>query len=231
MSPFSSCSKAIGSLISRRNSIRHLVKFGKKSGPISYHPNPISVQGISQFPTDANSTFCSSGRRKFFGCNDSVLSKIYEEKRVLGYSPEQLYNVVAAVDLYQDFLPWCQRSQILKQHHNDDENDESFDAELEIGFNFFVESYVSRVELIKPKRVKTTALDTTLFHHLINIWEFNPGPVQGSCNVYFLVDFKFQSPLYGKVASMFFKDVVSRLVGSFNERCRIIYGPATRVLE
>ncbi|KAF4347539.1 hypothetical protein G4B88_023420 [Cannabis sativa] len=142
------------------------------------------------------------------------------------YSPEQLYNVVAAVDLYHDFLPWCQRSDILKQYP-----DGSFDAELEIGFKFFVESYVSHVELVKPKRIKTTASDTTLFDHLINIWEFNPGPVPGSCSVYFLVDFKFQSPLYRQVASMFFKDVVSRLVGSFNERCRIIYGPAARVLE
>ncbi|KAF4370413.1 hypothetical protein F8388_016150 [Cannabis sativa] len=139
---------------------------------------------------------------------------MFKGHRILNFSKKQ--------HKASDFLPWCQRSQILKQHPHNDENDESFDAELEIG-------YVSRVELIKPKRVKTTALDTTLFHHLINIWEFNPGPVQGSCNVYFLVDFKFQSPLYGKVASMFFKDVVSRLVGSFNERCRIIYGPATQL--
>ena len=65
------------------------------------------------------------------------------------YSPEQLYNVVAAVDLYHDFLPWCQRSDILRQYP-----DGSFDAELEIGFKFFVESYVSHVELLKLKRIK-----------------------------------------------------------------------------
>ncbi|KAL2939097.1 Coenzyme Q-binding protein COQ10-like protein mitochondrial [Bienertia sinuspersici] len=65
------------------------------------------------------------------------------------YSPEQLFAVVAAVDFYEDFLPWCQRSEIIRHHA-----DGSFDAELEIGFKFLVESYVSHVVLDKPKFVK-----------------------------------------------------------------------------
>lgn len=65
------------------------------------------------------------------------------------YSPEQLYNVVAGVDMYEDFLPWCQRSQILRRH-----GDGSFDAELQIGFKFFVENYISRVELKRSESVK-----------------------------------------------------------------------------
>lgn len=56
---------------------------------------------------------------------------------------------MAAVDLYEDFLPWCQRSEILRNH-----SDGSFDAELEIGFKFFNESYISHVVLDKPKLVK-----------------------------------------------------------------------------
>lgn len=168
--------------------------------------------------------------RGFLGCGDgeegNMLTKIHEEKRVLGYSPEQLYAVVAAVDLYEDFLPWCQRSEILKRHP-----DGSFDAELEIGFKFLVESYVSHVELNRPKYIKTTATDTGLFDHLINIWEFHPGPTPGSCNLHFLVDFKFRSPLYRQVANMFFKEVVSKLVGSFHDRCRLIYGPGVPIHE
>ncbi|KAL2520955.1 Polyketide cyclase/dehydrase and lipid transport protein [Forsythia ovata] len=123
-------------------------------------------------------------------------------------------------------LPWCQRSEIIQRNP-----DGSFDAELEIGFKFLVESYVSHVELNKSKSVKTTSSQSSLFDHLINIWEFNPGPVPGTCNLYFLVDFKFQSPLYRQMANMFFKEVVSRLVGSFNDRCRLIYGPGVTVLE
>ncbi|KAL3840399.1 hypothetical protein ACJIZ3_024990 [Penstemon smallii] len=169
-------------------------------------------------------------KRAFLGCGDgeegNVLSKVYRENRVLGYSPEQLFNVVAAVDMYEDFLPWCQRSEIIRRNP-----DGTFEAELEIGFKFLVESYISHVELNKPKLVKTTSSQSNLFDHLINVWEFNPGPVPGTCSLYFLVDFKFKSPLYRQMANMFFKEVVSRLVGSFNDRCRLIYGPGVPVLE
>ncbi|KAK4795011.1 hypothetical protein SAY86_013005 [Trapa natans] len=70
---------------------------------------------------------------------------------VIRYSPEQLFDVVAAVDLYDGFVPWCQRSEILRKHP-----DGSFDAELEIGFKFLVESYTSHVELKRPNSVKVT---------------------------------------------------------------------------
>ncbi|KAL2504231.1 Polyketide cyclase/dehydrase and lipid transport protein [Abeliophyllum distichum] len=169
-------------------------------------------------------------KRGFLGCGDgeegNMLAKVHEERRVLGYSPEQLFAVVAAVDLYEDFLPWCQRSEIIRRHP-----DGSFDAELEIGFKFLIESYISHVELKKPKFVKTTSFQSSLFDHLINIWEFNEGPVPGTCNLYFMVDFKFQSPFYRQMANMFFKEVTSRLVGSFNDRCHLIYGPGVPVLE
>ncbi|XP_076925662.1 uncharacterized protein LOC143588582 [Bidens hawaiensis] len=170
-------------------------------------------------------------RRGFLGFSDgdqgaNSVSKVHEEKRILGYSPEQMYAVVAAVDMYQDFLPWCKRSDIIKRHP-----DGSFDAELEIGFKFLVESYVSHVKLVNYKSIKTTSSQSKLFDHLINIWEFHQGPTPGTCDLHFLVDFKFQSPLYSQMASVFFKEVSSRLVGSFCDRCRLLYGPGVQVTE
>ncbi|XVF39934.1 hypothetical protein PTKIN_Ptkin01aG0072500 [Pterospermum kingtungense] len=248
MPPFLSTSKAVGSVISRRNLISHFFRHAKNGGRSgnfnqirwvssisgletpSFHPLLGSRKGDSNVSLNNFFNHCTLPKRRFLGCGDGeeggVLSKVYEERIVMGYSPEQLFDVVAAVDLYQGFVPWCQRSDIIKRYP-----DGSFDAELEIGFKFLVESYVSHVELSRPKFVKSTASDSTLFDHLINIWEFSPGPVPGTCNLYFLVDFKFQSPLYRQVATMFFKEVVSRLVSSFSERCRLIYGPGVRVLE
>ncbi|KAK9066736.1 hypothetical protein SSX86_014059 [Deinandra increscens subsp. villosa] len=170
-------------------------------------------------------------RRGFLGCSDgdqggTGSSKVHEEKCILGYSPEQMYAVVAAVDMYQDFLPWCKRSDIVKRH-----SDGSFDAELEIGFKFLVESYVSHVKLVKPKLIKTTSSQSNVFDHLINVWEFHQGPAPGTCDLHFLVDFQFRSPLYSQMASMFLKEVSSRLVSSFCDRCRLIYGPGVPVVE
>ncbi|KAJ0980429.1 hypothetical protein J5N97_008684 [Dioscorea zingiberensis] len=73
--------------------------------------------------------------------------------------PEQMFAVVSVVDLYEDFLPWCQRSKIIRCN-----SDGSFDAELEIGFKFLVESYVSHVELQKSKYIKV--------HH---VWSYSLG--------------------------------------------------------
>ncbi|KAK8585027.1 hypothetical protein V6N13_138968 [Hibiscus sabdariffa] len=248
MPPFFSTSKAVGSVISRRNLISKFVrraKNGERSGNFdqirwvtsisgvqtpSVLPSLVSREEASIVPLNKFFSHYTLQRRQFLGCGDGeeggVLSKVYEERIVMGYSPEQLFDVVAAVDLYHGFVPWCQRSDIIKRYP-----DGSFDAELEIGFKFLVESYVSHVELSRPKFVKSTASESSLFDHLINIWEFNPGPVPGTCNLFFLVDFKFQSPLYRQVASMFFKEVVSRMISSFSERCRLIYGPGVPVLE
>ncbi|XP_034200843.1 coenzyme Q-binding protein COQ10 homolog, mitochondrial isoform X1 [Prunus dulcis] len=241
MPPFwsSTTSKAVGSLLSRRIGPRHLIRSGRKYDPVRCFSNIGGIEtpsSIHKWTGDSRLDYNYRSRRQFLGCGDGeeggVLSKVYEEKRVLGYSPEQLFDVVAAVDLYHGFVPWCQRSDIIKTFP-----DGSFDAELEIGFKFLVESYVSHVELERAKRIKaiiflqTIVSNSSLFDHLINIWEFNPGPVPGSCNLYFLVDFKFRSPIYRQVASVFFKEVVSKLVGSFNERCRLIYGPGVPIHE
>ncbi|KAF8406319.1 hypothetical protein HHK36_008405 [Tetracentron sinense] len=245
MPSFVSASKAVGRLLSCKNGTGVLMRSARSSGQMGKFVQArclssiacISIASVHKLigaDKDLNFSLGSMSNnvqtRCFLGCGDgeegSVLAKIYEERRVIGYSPEQLFAVVAAVDLYEDFVPWCQRSEIIRRNA-----DGSFNAELEIGFKFLVESYASHVELIQPKSIKTTASESGLFDHLINVWEFNPGPVPGTCDLYFLVDFKFQSPLYSQVASMFFKEVVSRLVGSFTDRCHLIYGPGVQVLE
>lgn len=66
--------------------------------------------------------------------------------------------------MYEDFVPWCQRSRVLRRHENG-----SFDAELEIGFKFLVESYVSHVEMEKPKYIKVIRF-VPFFSSLISKW-------------------------------------------------------------
>ncbi|PIN25265.1 Oligoketide cyclase/lipid transport protein [Handroanthus impetiginosus] len=222
MPPFKPASKVVAHLVLRQNLFR-------QRGPNYCNYNQFrclsGVAGNSVFSSPekiSNTCNVVFQGRGFLGCFDgeegNPLSKVYEERRIF---TEQLFNVVAAVDMYQDFLPRCQRSEIIRR-----DPDGTIDAELEIGFRSLVESYVSHVELSKPKYIKSS-----LFDHLMNVWEFNPGPVTGTSNLYFWVDFKFLSPFYRQVANMFFKEVVSRLVGSFNDRCQLIYGPGVPVLE
>lgn len=109
-------------------------------------------------------TKCHIGHLSIFPVNSHHLFWISLEVILIQflfgrYSPEQLFAVVAAVDLYEDFLPWCQRSDIVQRYP-----DGSFDAELEIGFKFLVESYVSHVELKKPTYIKVIKFADTILY-------------------------------------------------------------------
>ncbi|MCO5586112.1 hypothetical protein L7F22_040052 [Adiantum nelumboides] len=165
--------------------------------------------------------FFDPGARANF-ISPELASKLGIHAEEMGMTGEA---VVAAVDLYQDFVPWCQRSTVMWQ------KDDALEAELEIGFKFLVERYISHVELKRPSLIKTSVSQSKLFEYLINVWEFKPGPKPGTCNLHFSVKFQFRSPLYRQVANMFFQEVVSRLVGSFEERCNRVYGPSTKIFE
>jgi len=62
------------------------------------------------------------------------VAKKYSERKLIGYSPRQMYDVVAAVEHYSKFVPWCQKSVILRR-----EGATFIEAELEVGFQIFTE--------------------------------------------------------------------------------------------
>ncbi|XP_002967738.2 coenzyme Q-binding protein COQ10 homolog B, mitochondrial [Selaginella moellendorffii] len=187
------------------------------------------VGGLLGAPIGDVSDARQQQRRGFLGFGDGDedrgLSKHYEEKRVMGYAPEQLFDVVAGVDMYEEFVPWCQRSNVIWQKGGE------LEAELEIGFQFFVESYTSHVQLTRPKLIKTSVSKSAIFEYLNNTWEISPGPSPATCNLHFTVDFQFRSPLYTKVANVFFDEVVARLVAAFENRCLRVYGPSKVVMH
>ncbi|KAL4443874.1 hypothetical protein ABPG75_011611 [Micractinium tetrahymenae] len=150
------------------------------------------------------------------------ISKKYHEKKLLGWTPRQVYDVVAAVEHYHQFVPWCQRSNVLLRRPPG-----YLEAELEVGFQMFVERYTSKVTLQCPSAVHSRVDNSTLFSHLTNKWEFRLGPTPHTTWLSFEVDFAFKSPLYRHVASVFFEEVVQRMMGAFEGRCAHLYGPSS----
>lgn len=155
-----------------------------------------------------------------FGPTFIKKSQSYKERRLLGYSPENMFDIAIDVGRYSEFLPWCNQSTVLEQGEN------NMLACLGVGFPPLSESYMSRITFQRPKHLKSVAQNTGMFHHLINEWYFHPGLPDNpnSCYVEFSVDFEFRSPLYSKIAGLFFDQVVTVMVNAFMNRAKVLHG-------
>jgi coenzyme Q-binding protein COQ10 len=139
------------------------------------------------------------------------------EQKALPYTPRQMYDLVAAVDLYAEFLPWCVASRI-----NSRESDAVFYADLVVGYKMIRERFSSKVMLEDGRSIKIEYLKGPL-KHLKNHWRFNEAD-DGSCIIDFNVEFEFKNKALQGLAQMFFKEVIHRMVSAFEQRAVDVYG-------
>src|SRR5580658_8893420 len=102
----------------------------------------------------------------------------HAERHFVGYRPEQMFDLVADVGKYPQFLPWCAAARIRGR------TEQQLLADLTIGFGPFRESFTSRVTLERPARI-VVRYENGPFRYLNNVWQFLPDP-QG-CRIDFAV--------------------------------------------
>lgn len=140
----------------------------------------------------------------------------HAEQRAMPYTCEQMFDLVAGVDKYPEFLPWCLASRITKREGN------VFYADLVIGYKMVREKFGSRVTTLRPGHIHVEYLSGPM-KHLSNHWRFIPQP-DGTCLIDFYVDFEFRNPVPQKLIAVFFGEAVKRMVGAFEARAQRLYG-------
>ena len=146
----------------------------------------------------------------------------HAEKRRMPYSADQMYALVADVESYSEFLPWCAASRVRSRRQTAE--GEILEADLVISFKVFSESFGSRVTL-KPaeRRIDVEYLEGP-FKYLNNHWKFEPIS-ESECEVDFFVDFEFRSRTLQAIIGVVFNEAMRRIVRAFEQRAAELYGP------
>lgn len=140
----------------------------------------------------------------------------HSEQRDLPYPPSLLFDVVADIERYPEFLPWCLAARIRER------NDNLVVADMMIGFRGLKESFTSRVNLDRPELKIDVTYEDGPFKHLNNHWKFCEHN-DGHCHLDFFVEFEFRSRILAAIMDMLFHKAVQRMVAAFESRAAKLY--------
>jgi len=138
------------------------------------------------------------------------------EKRVLPYSCEQMFDLVADVGRYKEFLPWVIATRVRANSETE------MTADMVVGFNALRESFSSRVQKNRPNSIDVHYVDGPL-RDLDNSWIFTPTN-DGGCEVDFCVEFTFKSRVFERLAGQYFDRAFRKMVAAFEARADALYG-------
>ncbi|KAI8329829.1 hypothetical protein BC941DRAFT_362165 [Chlamydoabsidia padenii] len=164
--------------------------------------------------------------RSFFNFAETLHNasiKRYNEKKLLNFSHQQVYDVVANINDYHLFLPFCNHSRVYSfSFKGGNHQQKVMQAELGIGFKLFEEKYMSTVTCEEPYRVTAVSTDASLFKELVTTWQFSPHSPT-NCTVDFSIQFEFASPLHAQASNVFFDQVSQLMMKAFIDRCHQVY--------
>jgi coenzyme Q-binding protein COQ10 len=139
----------------------------------------------------------------------------HAEKKLLPYSQAQLFDLVADIERYPEFLPWCVGARIRER-----KGDEIL-GDLLIGYKMVRERFTSRVVLYRPDHIDVSYSEGP-FKYLTNHWYFIEQ--KDGCLIDFYVDFEFRSRFLQGIVKVLFNEAVKRMVAAFEARAHALYG-------
>ena len=142
----------------------------------------------------------------------------HSEQRFLPYAPDQLFDLVADVKRYDEFLPWVTAVRVRSSSETE------MVADLIVGFGAFRERFTSRVKKERPAKIEVDYVEGPL-KFLHNEWRFEQ--VEGGTNLGFTVDFAFRNRIFEAVAGQVFDRALRQMTNAFEERANALYGSSS----
>ena len=138
------------------------------------------------------------------------------ETRRLPYSAEQMFDLVADVARYDEFLPWVVGTRVRS------DSETEMVADLLVGFKALREKFTSRVIKDRPRTIEVHYLGGPM-RDLDNRWVFRPTQ-GGGCEIAFTVEFAFKNRIFEALAGQYFDRAFRKMVGAFEARADELYG-------
>lgn len=138
------------------------------------------------------------------------------ETRALPYSAEQMFDLVADVKRYREFLPWVIATRVRSNSETE------MVADMVVGFKAIRETFTSRVSKDRPREIAVHYVDGPL-SDLDNVWTFRPTG-ENSCEIDFCVDFEFKNKVFQALAGQYFDRAFRKMVAAFEQRAHDLYG-------
>ncbi|MFD2238978.1 type II toxin-antitoxin system RatA family toxin [Aureimonas populi] len=144
----------------------------------------------------------------------------FQNTRIVPHAPQEMFDLVADVERYPDFLPLCKALEVRSRRERGEKT--LLVADMTVAYKMVRETFTSQV-LLKPaeKEIETKYIDGP-FRYLDNLWRFEPAPE--GCAVNFYIDYEFRSRTLGLLMGSMFDYAFRRFAAAFEERARIIYG-------
>lgn len=139
----------------------------------------------------------------------------YQEECHLPHTPERLFELVANVEAYPQFIMGCQNVEILQR------NAHGFLAEVQAGYGPFSETYQCQVNLEPFHRIHVKSVQGP-FEHLETVWQFQDKGEEG-CLLSFAIEFCFKKSLFQSAMSSMFQGFSEQMVRAFQERAQQVY--------
>jgi coenzyme Q-binding protein COQ10 len=152
----------------------------------------------------------------------------FDTVRRVPFTPQQMYQLVADVEHYPQFLPLCEALSVRSR--SVEGGNPVIVATMTIGYKAISERFTTKVTLMEAAPAVTVTYLDGPFHHLENRWRFLAvADDPTACDIAFWIDYQFKSPMLGLLMGAMFDKAFRKFSEAFEQRARVVYGapPAT----